>query len=261
MQKLISKSLLLLVMLLPFANSCPSQTVETSSAVQDPNYAADYIAAKALQAALKENNRKAVAALIEYPLRRDEPLRAIKNNKEFLKHWQEYFDAASTKAVLTASAEQFGWRGVALKGGIVWFNNGHISAINLQTTAYLKAFEAAKLQDSSRLYASARGYDKITYQCRTQSRFVRIQQHGDDLRYFAWKNGSSLKAKPELELKGGKYDAQGSGGNFDLDFENNGFTYSLNVGHNLCGEDCNDHLVVQQGSKIQSSEVCTEVKP
>lgn len=248
-------------MLLPCANSSFSQTAETSSEAQDLSYSKDFIASKTLQSALKENNRKAVAALIDYPLRREVPLSAIKNSKDFLKHWDEYFDAISTKAVLTASAEQYGWRGIALSGGMVWFNNGRISSINFQTTAYSKALQTVKKQDSSRLYVSAQGYDAIRFQCRTKNLFVRVEEYGDDLRYFAWKNGASLMAKPVLELKGGKETFQGSGGNFDLDFENRGFTYSINVGHNLCGEDCNDHLVVQQGNKTISSEVCTEVRP
>ena len=261
MQRQISKALLLLLMMLPFANSSIGQTAATSSEAQDTSYAKDYLAAKGLQAALKVNNRRAVAALVQYPLMREEPLSSIKNGKEFLKHWAEYFDSISTKAVLAANAEQFGWRGIALKDGLVWFNNGRISSINLQTTAYQKALQAAKRQDSNRLYASARGYDKITFQCRTQRLFIRVQQHGDGLRYFAWKNGANLLTKPELELTGGKYDAQGSGGNFDLEFKNEGFTYSVNVGHYLCGEDCNDYLVVLEGSKTQSSEVCTEFRP
>ena len=264
MRRQISKSLLAFFLALPFANLSFSEIDTASSAVQVTqetfSYANDYRAAKKLHQALRNGDRRAVAALILYPLMRETPLNSIKNGKDFLKHWEEYFDSISTKAVLAASAEQFGWRGIALKDGMVWFNNGRIISINTQTAANQKALQAAKKQDNNRLYTSARDYDKITFQCRTKRLFIRVQQHGDDLRYFAWKNGADLLAKPELELRGGTYDAQGSGGNFDLEFKNDSFTYSLNVGHNLCGEDRNDHLVILEGSKIQSSEVCTEVK-
>jgi hypothetical protein len=39
-----------------------------------------------------------------------------------------------------------------------------------------------------------------------------------------------------------------------------GYNYELEVGHNLCDEDCNDYLTVMQGGKAVSHQVCTESK-
>ena len=83
--------------------------------------------------------------------------------------------------------------------------------------------QTAIKQDGAKLYPSARGFDKITLDLR--SFYIGAQQHGDDLRYFAWKKGDSLLTKPELELTGGKYDPQGTGGNYNLEFNSNGFTF------------------------------------
>ena len=251
----VSKGLLLLVLIVPFALSSFGEAKEDS-------YAADYLAAKKLQQALRKNNRRVVADLIAYPLQRDTPLNAIKNAKEFLAHWDEYFDSANTEKLLDATANQIGWRGINLSNGMIWFDHGRIITINTQTKASEIAFQTAKKQDDAKLYESARGYDSISFQCKTKDQFIRAQKHGDDLRYYAWKKGVTLLTKPELELRGGKYDPQGTGGNFDLVFQDMALTYTISVGHNLCGEeDCNDHLVIQEGSKTQSSEVCTEVRP
>ena len=141
----------------------------------------------------------------------------------------------------------------------MWFEKGKIRAINSQTTAYEKALQTAIKRDSAKLYPTARFYDEVSFQCRTKDLYIRAQKHGADLRYFAWKVGASLLTKPELELTGGKYDPQGTGGNYNLEFNNNGFTYSLMVGHYLCGEDCKDYLVISQGDKQLSNEVCTEI--
>ena len=255
----VSKYLMLLFLMLPFAQTSVAQTDTTSDVAQDPAYAKDYLAAKKLQMALKKNDRQAVANLVRFPLLNEKPLASIRNSKEFLARWDEFFDATSTPALLTADAEQYGWRGIALLNGTVWFEKGKIRAINSQTAAYQKALQAAIKQDGAKLYPSARGYDKVTFQCTTKKLFVRAQKHGDDLRYFAWKRGANLLTKPELELVGEKYDPQGTGGNFDLEFRKEDFTYTVSVGHNLCGEDCNDYLAVSQGDKKLSNEVCTEV--
>ena len=250
----VSKSLLILFLILSF-------TKPSMGEAQDASYANDYLAAKKFQQALRKNDRPAVANLVRFPLLNEKPLASIRNAHEFLARWDESFDATNTTALVAADADQMGWRGIALLNGTVWFEKGKISAINSQTAAYQKALQTAIKQDSDKLYISARGYDKVAFQCRTKNLYIRAQQHGDDLRYFAWKKGASLLTKPELELIGGKYDPQGTGGNYNLEFNNNGFTYSLMVGHYLCGEDCNDYLAVSQGDKQLSSEVCTELRP
>ena len=261
MQLHVSKTHLFFFMTLWLVNPNLGQATISTEDVQNPAYAKDYLAAKTLQQALHDNNRRIVANLIQYPLARDQPLRPLKDSKEFMKHWDEYFDSTTIPSALAAKAGEYGWRGIALSGGIVWFKNGRIISINFQTKAYHAALLVAKKIDDLKLYVSARGYDKLTFQCRTKTHFIRVQQHGAELRYFSWKTPAMISTKPTLELHGGKYDPQGTGGNFILKFKNEGFTYNVDVGHNLCGEDCNDHLVVQQDSKIISSEVCTEVRP
>lgn len=227
---------------------------------QDESFAADTKAAGQLQKALKTNDRLAVARLITYPLTRDAPLKPIANAKEFLAHWDEYFDAAATAELVAAQPEQYGWRGIALANGTVWFGKGHIVTINTETAAAKKTLQDAKTGEASRLYPSLRGYDSIAFECSSKAMHIRVQKTGEELHYFAWKKGAALSSKPELELAGGVYDPQGTGGNFNLTFQNNGYTYELEVGHNLCGEDCNDYLTVTQSDKSVSHDICTEIK-
>ena len=112
----------------------------------------------------------------------------------------------------------------------------------------------------TKLFPSVRGYSKIAFQCSTKTETVRTQYHGKDLLYFAWKAGASPATKPDLVLKGGLYDPQGTGGNYNLIFKNKGYTYQVEVGHYLCGEDCNDYLTVMQGDKTLSHEICTALE-
>jgi hypothetical protein len=223
----------------------------------DPTYGADYQAADEFQNALKANDRGAVAALITYPLNREKPLTPIANAKEFLAHWDEYFDEASIKSLLDSKADQYGWRGIALANGTVWFANGHIASIFTETDVHKTAFKNASQIEGTKLYPTVRGYSKIAFQCSTKTESVRTQYHGKDLRYFAWKKGRALSSKPDIELRDGVYDPQGTGGNYNLIFKNKGYTYQLEIGQYLCGEDCNDYLNVMKGDKTVSHQICT----
>ncbi len=229
----------------------------TQAQTDDPTFAADYQTADKFQQALKANDRESVANLITYPLNREAPLPPIANAREFLAHWDEYFDDASIRALLDSKAEQYGWRGIALANGTVWFAKGHVASIFTKTAASEKTFKSAKQNEGAKLYPTVRAYDKIAFQCSTKTQSIRTQYQGKDLRYFAWKSGASLASKPDLELKGGVYDPQGTGGNYNLIFKNKGYTYQLEVGHYLCGEDCNDYLTVMQGDKTILHEICT----
>ncbi len=220
-------------------------------------YAKDCAAAAKLKAALKVDDRQAVAVLIEYPLQRDLPLHPIANSKEFLKHWDEYFDAVTTKEIIDQKPEQYGWRGIALANGMLWFNNGRVISINSEAAAYKQALEDAKHVETVALYPDAQGYDRIEQQCNTKTLHVRVQRHGEGLRYFAWKRGAPFSSRPELELKDGTAEESGSDGHAVLTFKNAGFTYQLDNGLGICGEDCHSYLTVLKDGKQVARQVCT----
>ncbi|MCE3231814.1 MAG: hypothetical protein K0R98_71 [Rickettsiaceae bacterium] len=219
------------------------------------NYSGDYTAAEELQEALRTNDRQTVANLITYPLDREEPLPPIKNSQEFLENWDDYFNAEIIDAITTSTPDTIGWRGVQLNGGSVWFADGGIKRFNFTTDKYNQKLANAKKLESEKLYPSAKGYDKIVFQCSTDKLYIRTQYHGEDLRYFAWKKGATLSSKPEIELTSGKIDYQGTGGNYVMTFKNGNYTYELEV-TNLCGQTCDNYLVVSKGDKELSNQVC-----
>jgi hypothetical protein len=87
----VSKSLLLLFLVLPFVQSSIGRA-------QDASFANDYLAAKKLQMALRKNDRQAVANLVQFPLLNEKPLASIRNAHEFLARWDEFFDATNIPA-------------------------------------------------------------------------------------------------------------------------------------------------------------------
>jgi hypothetical protein len=229
----------------------------SSPAFSQAAFQEDYKAAKAFQDALTHNDREKVGALIHFPLRRDRPLPAIADRKEFLAHWDEFFDAGLVKRLTRNPPAEVGWRGIMLEDGCVWFSNGKASVFNCRTPSYERAWREARQSEERGLYETARGYDRIEHECSTNTVHVRAQDHGRDLRYFAWKKGASMATKPQLELRGGITEFQGSGGNYTLTFSNPPYRYILEVA-NICGEDCNDYLVVQKAGHEISRHVCRE---
>lgn len=221
----------------------------------DAIYAADYAAAKALKLALRKNDRRAVARLMAYPVGRNKPLPSIKTEQQFLESWDDYFGPASVQRLLNATPGEFGWRGVQLDNGSVWFSQGKVSRLNLETATYRKKLKAAISEESKMLTATARNYDALEFECQTAAHHVRVQQHGKDLRYFAWGRGEKLSGEPQLALRGGRLIPQGTGGNHDYDFKNGEYIYRVEVTH-ICGEDCNDYLTVEKNGQELSREVC-----
>lgn len=234
-----------------------AQTADEQCVTDDPTtYKVDCDAAAKLQAALKANDRQAVTRMIAFPVERDLPLKPITSAKAFLTHWDEYFDADTTKTLTEQKAEQIGWRGIQLANGMVWFKDGRIIRLNSEAAAYKQALENAKADETARLWPAARGYDSIIVQCNTKTLHVRVQNHGDDVRYFAWNAGRPLSSKPALALSHGKTVSSGSDGSVVYAFTNAGYTYQIGNGAGICGETCNNHLTVTKGAKQVSDQVC-----
>jgi len=216
-------------------------------------------ASEKLKQALRANDRKAVAAMIAYPMARQNPLLEIRDKKEFLANWDDYFDAQTTAEVLAAKPQDFGWRGMALGDGDVWFINNKITAINIRTKHYAKTYEAAVAEDNSELNPIARGYKYLSFACDTGDLHLRIHEYGGkDQRLYAWSDKHNLSETPKLELKkSGIWEFQGSGGNLTHQFTDGALRYEIEETR-LCGEDCNHYFVTYRDNREVGREKCDE---
>ncbi|MBL8711258.1 MAG: hypothetical protein JNM12_00040 [Alphaproteobacteria bacterium] len=218
-------------------------------------FKADEDAAIKFQQALKNDDKKAVANLIYYPLERDYPLTPIKTPEEFVTHWDEFFDAKFTNEVLAAKPEQIGWRGVQLVNGLVWFKDAKVYRIQYNTSTFEKIFEEAKEKEGQSINSEARGYTNLLLTCETKSKRIRVQRHGDVIRYFVWKKGDSLTEKPELNLVG-DYLPDGNGGNGHYTFKNHDYSYVVED-FVLCEDPvCHKNLIINKNDTEISNQVC-----
>ena len=250
--------LILISMLLFATNPCPSRAADIS----DDRYVEGLKGASKFIRALKEDDKKAVAHLIDYPFEREFPLPAIENEGEFIENWDDFFNVENT-AELIGDSEPWvhGWRGVAIGHGQVWFDesSGKIFRVQLRTPAFEEKWQKAKLIESSSIHPIAQKYQEVLVNCFTSTKHIRIQRHGeDDYRYFVWPKNSRTSIEPEMSLRG-EFRMEGTIHAKYFTFKNGGITYVLSSNHSEgCGGDswCLD--VSKNGMSMISEQGCAE---
>jgi len=220
-------------------------------------YTSDFKTADLLKAALKENNRAAVADLVFYPFEREYPLPPINSAADFLVNWDHYFDNSFIEAILKDAPSQIGWRGVQINNGMIWFKDGKVWKIHHRTERFQKMFSEVKSKEAANIHPTARGYSNLVVQCSTQTKLIRIQEHENLIRYYVWKKETDLSSAPELTLSGERI-FDGSGGNSRFLFKNSAYTYELSLPV-LCEESvCEKTLSVFQNNVEISSQACVD---
>jgi hypothetical protein len=210
---------------------------------------ADVNAAKSLAQALDKGDKKAVAALFVYPIGRPLPLAPIRDAADFVKHWDELFDAKNTARILEAQEPVMaGWRGAMVGGGLIWIHEGKIFNSHLESEAGRAAFEAAKKADNAKLHPSVAGYDALELECTAPKQHlrVRVERFGKELTYAAWKDSAALSDTPQVVVKKGTLAVEGTSRVRVFTFDNAGFRYVLSEGT----------LTVSKGDKELSSSPC-----
>jgi hypothetical protein len=217
---------------------------------------ADRLAAAQLVKALRAGDRAAVAEMIKYPLQRPKPLPPIRNGKDFLAHYDEFFNSKVIGEIASGLPKLWNRSGATSIGdsGLIWIQSGQILTINSSTSANEKALQQAKKQDVAQLHASASHDDKLEFECDTEKFHIRIHALGDKVRYYSWKKGRPLSEAPELALTG-EAETQGTSGGVIYTFRQGKYTYVVE-NLTLCESDCTPNLSVTAGGKSLLKQNC-----
>jgi hypothetical protein len=166
--------------------------------------------------AFRDNNKKAIAQLIQYPLASQYPLKNISNETEMIQRFDEIFDEELINRIKNSSIENdwddVGWRGIMLKPGFVWLDyDGKMYGTNHRTTVQAELLESALQKDREKLYSSLRNYDThiVLYLSKTYKiRIDKLKNNG--FRLVLWKKEQAQSEKPELILENGIEEVQGA---------------------------------------------------
>lgn len=197
----------------------------------------------------KKVDVEGISNKISYPLDRDYPIPSIRNKEEFIKRFHEVFDQKLIDNIAQSDISQWtevGWRGIMLDNGVVWmsFEPGFISAINYQTKREKNIQVELIRKDKEQIHSTLRNFKSPVYKIQTEKFLIRIDELSENsYRYVSWKAGSDEAIQPDLVLKNGICEMQGSGGNHEFTFVNGIYTYK--VRRNILGERDSPDVTIQ----------------
>ncbi|ANE51307.1 hypothetical protein SY85_13085 [Flavisolibacter tropicus] len=181
----------------------------------------------------KANNKTKIVDVIDYPLRREYPLKDVKDKNDFLQRFDDIFDRQFIDRVAESKISDWsevGWRGIMLDNGTLWIDdNGKIMTVNYQSPKEKQLLAYAIQADKNQLPKSLQNFEKPLYLLFTKNYKIRIDEKSEGIyRYAAWKI-KKQKSEPDIIIENGVLEFQGSGGNHTITFKNDGYTYTVSI--------------------------------
>lgn len=184
---------------------------------------------------VKNNKKEAVANIIRYPLNRDSPIPAVKNKADFLKRYDQIFDADLKNEIIKSNPakdwSQVGWKGIMLNQGSIWIDeDGRLITINHQSK-YEEDLKNKLIQsDKAKVHSSIAKFKEPVYILETSKFRIRIDDLGNNsYRYASWSIKQKMTEKPDLIITNGKWIQDGSGGNHHIEFKKGNYVYDCDI--------------------------------
>ena len=207
-------------------------TKEDTAHVKIDDYKIDSI--QRLITLFKEKNIDQIADKIVFPLKREYPIPSIKNKNEFKRRFTEVFDPTMIDKIANSQIHQWsdvGWRGIMFDNGLLWMANsdGMISAVNYQSAFEQKQIKDLLEQQKENLHVSLKTFESAVYSIKTDNYLIRIDKLSKDTyRFASWQKDRTEASKPDIILKNGQLEFQGSGGNHVITFVYGKNKYHIN---------------------------------
>lgn len=184
---------------------------------------------------MKKKDLVALNELISYPLTRAYPIPSIKDFAELRTRFSEVFDDSLITLITTSDVKkdwsQMGWRGIMLGSGTLWLqDDGTLQSVNYQSKVEAEMERGLVEEDRNAVHESLKEFTRPGLIMETKKFRVRIDEMADGTyRYASWPINSKMSDKPDLILKNGVLDFQGSGGNHDYTFTNKEYKYVCDI--------------------------------
>ena len=200
-----------------------------------------------------------IGEILSYPLKREYPIANIQNETEFKERFSDVFDENIIDKIASSQLSQWsevGWRGIMLDNGLLWIDDdGKIIALNYQSDFEKGQKDKLLISDKESLDKSLRNFESAIYKVRTKNYLIRIDElKQNKYRYEAWKIDADEFTIPDLVLKNGIFEFQGSGGNHIITFKNGKYSYVLQ--RNILGTDesAEVQLIIEKSGKVIAVE-------
>lgn len=184
---------------------------------------------------VKNDKKEAVANMISYPFKREYPIPTIKNKTEFIKRYNEIFDAELKSEIIKSNSakdwSEMGWRGIMLNQGTVWFDTeGRLISINHQSKLEKDLKTKIIAKEKAKLHPSIAKFKDPECVLETSKFRIRIDDLGNNnYRYASWSIKKQMSEKPDLVIKKGKLILDGNGGNHHFEFKKGEYVYECHI--------------------------------
>jgi len=180
---------------------------------------------------VKSGDKEAISKRIKFPLKRETPIPSVKNKADFIKRYNQIFDAVLigkiTKSNPAKDWSEMGWRGIMLNEGDLWVDtDGKITAINYQSKAEEQLKNSLIANQKKTVNSSLSKFKEPVAILETSKFRIRIDDLGNNnFRYASWSIKNKMTDKPDLIIENGVFIADGSGGNHHYEFKKGDFRY------------------------------------
>lgn len=204
---------------------------------------------------VKNDKKEAVAEVIKYPLKRENPIPSIKNKAEFIKRYDEIFDTQLKTEISKSNPvkdwSEVGWRGIMLNQGTLWMDSdGKVFSINYQSKVENDLKNKLIASEKNKLHPSIAKFKAPEVILETSKFRVRIDDLGNEnYRYASWSVKQSMNEKPDLIITNGKWFQDGTGGNHHYDFKKGNFLYQCFITVLGTKDSAPANLVIYQNGK------------
>jgi hypothetical protein len=182
---------------------------------------------------VKSGQKDSLAKHTRFPLRREYPIPSVKTRAEFIARYNDIFDKTITDKIVKSNPatdwEEVGWRGIMFGRGEIWIDtDGSLIGVNYQSQAEAKQMKALTDQDRKSVHPSLQRFETLEYVVETKTYRIRIDEISQGIyRYASWKLDKPMTEQPDLILKKGKLNFEGSGGNHNYVFKNGQYCYEI----------------------------------
>ena len=178
------------------------------------------------------DNAKELSKLIDYPLKRENPLPDIKNASDFIAYYPTIFDSSFKRllkqyndSVIFEHNGAYGLVGGNFTGEIWLDADGKISSINYSSKDEQKAKQFLIDKIKKEMYPTVNTWNENVIVAESEKLLIRVDRTDKGLRYVSWSKGRTTKDRPDIILYNGAEVAQGTMGGWTWTFKNGDWTY------------------------------------
>lgn len=170
-------------------------------------------------------DKEGIANAISYPFQREYPIPDIESKIEFVRRFDQVFDAAFVKQIAQSTVDDWstvGWRGTMFQTGELWMNDdGQIYRVVHQSSLETMWRKELIKADRKRLHKDVQQYLAPIAIFSVDHYVARIDEVSTDkYRLSMWDATQKMSGKPLHIYAGGKMIVEGSMNNRILYFEN-----------------------------------------